>query len=357
MRNRSPYEILGVPRDATSDRIHRAYLLKVQEVHPDNYDEVRQRARWEQANAQLKEVNEAYELLKDGTRRANFDRGAATPVTSRTRGEPAVGMAWFVNLPASVQERILARTSGQGGDQFAIPLGGLGWNYFFLIFLSGWFLILRGVGNEAARWTAEDHQITFFGTLIVALLQGLNLCRIVKWHRSPLRPHLVITPLYVIKTGLDRVWYWPIWTVTSIRATHNYKNFTYNYTDLYLEFGADKHRFTISPEPAFAAFAGFLNLFGQRVRDAQVRGDVDYLRDQDDFGEYDATIVQPAPPAPTRRILAIFGITLTIYLAGYFFAWLTNKDKPERTTWGPASVLQAPAGWRSASVTRAVGPY
>jgi len=353
MSNRSPYEILGVPRNATSDQIRRAYLIKVKAVHPDNFDQGRQRARWEQANEQLKEINQAYTILKDEESRTNFDRGAPTdsPPQRRQRspdwdiklGKLKAGMAWFANLPQSIQDRILARTSGAEGNQFAISLGGIGWNYFFLLALSGWFLILWNVGQEGTRWRADDHQITFIGTLFASLLQALNICYLVKWHRSPLRPHLIITPLYVIKTGVDRVWYWPIWSVTSIQATHNHTNSSYTNTDLNIDFGEDKQSFKISPQAAYAALIGILEVFGQRANAAKSQGDLRYFYDQDDFRELDPDSVQPEPPAPVRRNLKLFVITIAVYLACYLAAWMVNEQKPERVAWRPSSPSRSTA--------------
>lgn len=141
MSTKSPYEILGVPRNATQEQIRRAYLLKVREIHPDNFDQTKHRARWELANEQLKALNEAYSILKNQDTGAHHDSGATagSPPPRRQRspdwdiklGKLKAGMAWFVNLPKSVQDRILERTTGKEKNQFSIELGGIGWNYFF----------------------------------------------------------------------------------------------------------------------------------------------------------------------------------------------------------------------------------
>ena len=64
---RDYYEVLGVDRDADQRTIKRAFLKKAREVHPDVSDDP-------QAEEKFKEVNEAYSVLSDEQKRANYDR-------------------------------------------------------------------------------------------------------------------------------------------------------------------------------------------------------------------------------------------------------------------------------------------
>jgi DnaJ-class molecular chaperone len=71
---RDYYEVLGVSRDATDDQIKKAHRTLARKFHPDRNPGDKQ------AEAQFKEVQDAYDVLNDKTKRAQFDRfGFAGP--------------------------------------------------------------------------------------------------------------------------------------------------------------------------------------------------------------------------------------------------------------------------------------
>jgi DnaJ-class molecular chaperone len=65
---RDPYEVLGVARDASDDDIKKAYRKLARQHHPDRNPGDKQ------AEARFKEVQEAYDLVGDKEKRAQFDR-------------------------------------------------------------------------------------------------------------------------------------------------------------------------------------------------------------------------------------------------------------------------------------------
>ena len=68
MSKRDYYEVLGLSKGASASEIKKGYRAKAKELHPDrNSDNPN-------AESMFKEVNEAYDVLKDADRKAAYDR-------------------------------------------------------------------------------------------------------------------------------------------------------------------------------------------------------------------------------------------------------------------------------------------
>ena len=68
MAKRDYYDVLGAKKGASAEELKKAYRTKAKELHPDrNSDNPN-------AEAQFKEVNEAYDVLKDADKKAAYDR-------------------------------------------------------------------------------------------------------------------------------------------------------------------------------------------------------------------------------------------------------------------------------------------
>lgn len=67
MKFKDYYQIMGLSRDAKQDEIKRSYRKLARQFHPDVSKE-------KDAESKFKDVNEAYEVLKDTEKRAAYDR-------------------------------------------------------------------------------------------------------------------------------------------------------------------------------------------------------------------------------------------------------------------------------------------
>ena len=77
MAQKDYYELLEVERDADAKTIKRAFLKKARALHPDVNKE-------SDAEERFKEVNEAYAVLSDKRKHANYDRYKTADGTTRS---------------------------------------------------------------------------------------------------------------------------------------------------------------------------------------------------------------------------------------------------------------------------------
>lgn len=384
MSGKTLYEVLGVPADATQKQLRQAYMKQIKVLHPDRFDQARQREKWEEANEKLKELNHAYGVLREEGSRAQYNLTIAqwtfqSPTAPQPRRAPPpqrpspghvsfhwravhtestftqsqwehiarahprrsippevklgrmkAGSAYFGELPRSIQKRLRARITGADELQYTTPLGGMGWNYFRTAALFAWPLYLFFSAADS-HWDSYSKGWFLAVTLVVAFIHGQNLNRIIGWLASPLRSHLLITPLYIMKTKLDRVWYWPVWELADIRGIHNLKNGAYQGTSLHLTFrSGHKETFTISPESAYAEVVQVTRGFQARCQTAKARNDVLYFYEKDDFREFIPPVVPRYPRRKYVRTAAVFAFSFVIFGLLYTAALYSGSTERER---------------------------
>lgn len=112
------YATLGVGKKASPDEIQKAYRKLARKYHPD----INKSAK---AEVRFKEINEAYEVLKDPDKRARYDQfGSAWKQAQRTGGPP----------PGF--EEIFSRFGGGQPVEFDLGSGGFS-SFFEALFGSG----------------------------------------------------------------------------------------------------------------------------------------------------------------------------------------------------------------------------
>src|SRR3989339_1798168 len=88
---RDYYEILGISKNASPDEVKAAYRQLALKYHPDK------NSGNKEAEEKFKEINEAYEMIGDPTKRAQYDRfghagvGTAPPPKPGEGGGPGFG--------------------------------------------------------------------------------------------------------------------------------------------------------------------------------------------------------------------------------------------------------------------------
>ena len=106
MAKRDYYDVLGVDRGASASEIKKAFRRVAMKHHPDrNPDD-------KQAEGKFKEAQEAYEVLSDDDKKANFDRfGHASP----NQGGGGAGGAGFGDIFGDVFGDIFGGAGSSGG--------------------------------------------------------------------------------------------------------------------------------------------------------------------------------------------------------------------------------------------------
>jgi curved DNA-binding protein CbpA len=209
MRTKNYYSILGIDPSASRADIRNAYHSRVRVIHPDRFDPSSQKREWHQANEMLAELNEAYEVLRDTSKRLKydaelgyrsepstlFDESKAQNETrdAKTQSSPKHGRSSskqsdsrtqkasnsksgpthlsFTNLPSDVQKKLTQRLQGKG-RHFRWPAK-LPWLEFAFIAGAIFWICILFYWTKDYRWKQDDQ--VMFVILTMASSFGLQL--------------------------------------------------------------------------------------------------------------------------------------------------------------------------------------
>ncbi len=118
MSKRDYYEVLGVAKGASDDEIKKAFRKLAVKYHPDKNPGDKE------AEEKFKEINEAYSVLSDKTKRSRYDQFGHAGVGGDGGGDPfagfrgANGQSFNFDFGGSGFEDILGSIFGFGGGGF-----------------------------------------------------------------------------------------------------------------------------------------------------------------------------------------------------------------------------------------------
>jgi curved DNA-binding protein len=117
---RDPYEVLGVPKNATEDEIKKAYRKLARDFHPDRNPGDKQ------AETKFKEIQDAFEVLHDKEKRAKYDQFGFVDPSAGFGGGPRGPGGGFHGGSGSINMEDLAGMFGGnagGGFDFGSMFG------------------------------------------------------------------------------------------------------------------------------------------------------------------------------------------------------------------------------------------
>lgn len=285
---RTHYDNLKVARNAPIEVIRAAYKTLSQKNHPDRNESSLESQRV------MKIINESYSVLSDPKERKKHDDWVREQEKVNTNENqtkikneinfqlPISGEVQFNFLDSSTKKIIKERVTGKSKNQLLIKLGGVLWSYIRSIAFLGVFYYIYTSAIDY-RWDNETLYFYLGITAIISIFLARDISWIYSWNSTPLKECLIITPLYVIKTRLDKVNYWPIWTVSDVGATHNYRNGSYQDTSLSITLDGDREVFSISSQHEYQLLMDKLKTFDIRFRKEINSNNLDYFIENDDF--------------------------------------------------------------------------
>ncbi len=320
-REKDLYSILCVEPNATQEEIREAYLSRVRVIHPDRFDKHSQAKEWQIANEMLAELNDAYSILKNSNTRDEYDylrsknhceTSSQTKQDSYQSQSPpsnqefSSGQAVFKSLSEDVQSRLLKRQRNDKMNQLQIKLDGIAWNYIFTLILLCWYWYLYSQA-DSAKWKNETIAWYAGVTLFVGLLIGRNFNTIMRWSKATLKSYFYVTPLYFIKTEFDTISFRPIWSLKDVSITHNYKNNSYENTDVVLKFDGYNENLTLPTKKLVDLMFEKIKTYDTQMRDAYAKGNYQYFHENNDFAQAPHSTDETYESWPKyKRIIAYF---------------------------------------------------
>lgn len=314
MPARTYYEVLNVAKDASPSDLRSAYLLLSRMFHPDRFDASKQPAEWAKANDLLRELNQAYGVLRDPEKRRAYDstlrHGDPTPRRSppspptgewprqhrpdasqaerssrsarRAYEHATLGSVRFGALSPESRSRLEALQSGARRDAIVVSQRRLS-SYWGLVALS---LIPLGVcafSTDSSLWSRNRWYVA--SALVALGLVGLwfHSGRIVEWRRSTIHPGTYVTTMYLLRTTFDQIWFRWLWDFKDLSTTNHYRNGSYTHSTVRLQFPNDREELTLKGRDKTDALLRFLSEAQRVVRTAAAQGDSATLAALDDL--------------------------------------------------------------------------
>lgn len=378
MPARTYYEILNVAKDASPSDLRSAYLLLSRMFHPDRFDAAKQPAEWAKANELLRELNQAYGVLRDPEKRRAYDstlghggpaprRSPTSPPTGerprqrrpdasqaerssqstgRAYGHATVGSLRFGALSPESRSRLEALQSGGRRDAFVVSQRRLS-SYWGLVALSVAPLGVCALSTDSSLWNRNRWYV--MSALVASGLVSLwfHSGRIVEWRRSTIHPGTYVTTMYLLRTSFDQIWFRWLWDFKDLNTTHHYRNGNYTHSTVRFQFPTDREELTLKGRDKTDVLLRFLSEAQRVVRTAAAQGDSATLAALDDLKDVRRVDLGPRRGWHRSGLAAVAAAGLGVFGAAFLFCChLFNAYFADLRAWQSAQRTNTAAAMR-----------
>jgi hypothetical protein len=264
----------------------------------------------------------------------------------------------FKDLSKQMQERLLKRQ--QGNDEgFAFKTAGISSAPFFIAAAIVWLAMVLYFAND---YLWSNFQIGFFGLVSLGAIYLLlyNLYKLFRWFTSPSKSYLLITPLYVIETRFNDVWYWDLDQLNAAnveRQNQGGENFAAK-VKLSFEGGATKS-FAVKSVGEAEQTIEQIYYYKKLFIEATARNDAEYLNSNNDFLELKNQPQQLKTTVPNSNITKILTAAASLILTGglMFGMVALNNYYDDKKSWDNAEAINRATSYRIYQQTHPQGRW
>ena len=278
--------------------------------------------------------------------------------TQNQNSSQIANYARFDGLPEQIQKRLLERQRGSG-EGFAFKTGGILSAPFFVAAAIVWLAFVFYLANDYL-WSSFQIGLFVIVSLGATFLLLYNLHKLFRWFTSPLKSFLLITPLYVIETRFNDVWYWDLdqLDAANIERQNQGGQNSSPKVKLLFESGATKVFDVESVEKAEQTTEQ-IYCFKKLFAEATARNDTAYFDLNDDFLELKNQPRQSKTAVlngnPAKLVTAAASVILTGAIM--FGAIALNNYYDDKKSWNDAESANRASSYRTYLQTHPQGRW
>ncbi|MEY5025974.1 MAG: hypothetical protein RLZZ244_1502, partial [Verrucomicrobiota bacterium] len=208
-------------------------------------------------------------------------------------------------------------------SQHLLRLGDATRPTFAALSLATWFLFLF---TELASPLWEHPTLLAAFSALIALSLSLLLRQLLLWRQSPVRSTLILTPLYLIRTRVDHIRFWPLWELSDLRLSPRYRRGRYRRTVVRLRFGTHYETFALPDHRACERLVQALQHFEQHLELARLEENARYFEENNDFLDCTA---KPRAGIPATASYGVLLVSLVFCTMAFASAYTWHRPPPE----------------------------